>query len=47
MLLPDLLDVVAVENLERESEPSFKFVFPLQQHGRRAGNDNFAHAPSQ
>ena len=38
----DPLHVVLVENLEDKPETGFQFVLPLQEHRRRAGNDDFA-----
>ena len=43
-LLPDALDVIAVEDLEDQAEALFQFVLPLQEHGGRTGDDDFLHA---
>src|SRR6516164_1717786 len=40
-LAPDTLYVVLVQDLENESEALFQFIFPLKEHGRRCGNDDF------
>ena len=41
-LSPDFLDVVFVEDLKGQSEPRVEFLLPLQEHGWRAGYDNFS-----
>ncbi len=38
----DSLHVVFVEDLERQAEAAFELVLPLKEHGRRAGDDDFA-----
>ena len=40
-LAADSLHVLLVEDLESETEPNFQFIFPLDQHRRRAANDDF------
>src|SRR5207302_1358017 len=35
------LDVILVEDLEHQSEASFQFILPLQEHRRGARNDDF------
>ena len=44
VLLPHLVDVVAIENLEGEAESSLHLVLPLRQHRRRTSDDDFAYA---
>jgi hypothetical protein len=46
-LAADALHVVAVENLEGETEAVLQFVAPLEKHRGRAGRDDFLNATAQ
>src|ERR1039458_7473844 len=37
------LNVILVKNFKPQAEAGIEFVAPLEQHGRRAGHDNFSH----
>ena len=41
-LAADILDVILVQNFEPQAEAGIEFLAPLEQHGRRAGHDDFA-----
>ena len=45
--LAHAFDVVFVEDFERQAEPVFKFIFPLEQHGRRSGDNDVANTFAQ